>query len=61
MSRIFIEKEQIEEINNFDLHEIFEQIADKDIESMTETEPEDWFGNQDDIFIHDTLYVVRRR
>jgi len=52
MTRIFIEKEQIEEINDFDLHEIFDEIADKDMESMIETEQEDWFGNQDDIFIN---------
>lgn len=49
MSRIFIEKEQIEEINDFDLHEVFDEMADNDWEAMTETEQEDWFGGQDDI------------
>jgi hypothetical protein len=52
MTRIFIEKEQIEEINDFDLHEIFDEMAYKDMESMIETEQEDWFGNQDDILIN---------
>lgn len=47
MSRIFIEKEQIEEINDFDVHEFFDEMDD--FEVMTETEQKDWFGGQDDI------------